>query len=57
MPRTKTAITTAVTQNKNAIPSLRFFTHTSISEGTRTIPDRCSDKNGPNHNPHKLEKE
>ncbi|OHA91246.1 MAG: DNA topoisomerase I [Candidatus Zambryskibacteria bacterium RIFCSPHIGHO2_01_FULL_49_18] len=24
--------------------------------GTKTIPDRCSDKNCPNHNPHKLEK-
>ena len=22
--------------------------------GTKTIPDRCSDKNCPNHNPHKL---
>ena len=25
-------------------------------EGTKTIPDRCSDKNCPNHNPHKLKK-
>lgn len=24
--------------------------------GTKTIPDRCSDKNCPNHNPHKLAK-
>ena len=24
--------------------------------GTKTIPDRCSDKSCPNHNPHKLEK-
>lgn len=24
--------------------------------GTKTIPDRCSDKNCPNHNPHKLTK-
>ncbi|MBI1974243.1 MAG: type I DNA topoisomerase [Candidatus Zambryskibacteria bacterium] len=24
--------------------------------GTKTIPDRCSDKNCPNHNPHKLDK-
>ena len=24
--------------------------------GTKTIPDRCSDKTCPNHNPHKLEK-
>ena len=23
-------------------------------EGTKTIPDRCSDKTCPNHNPHKL---
>ena len=23
-------------------------------EGTKTIPDRCSDKNCPNRNPHKL---
>ncbi|HEY4483967.1 MAG TPA: type I DNA topoisomerase [Candidatus Paceibacterota bacterium] len=27
-----------------------------IMEGTKTIPDRCSDKTCPNHNPHKLEK-
>jgi len=25
--------------------------------GTKTIPDRCSDRNCPNHNPHKLDKE
>lgn len=25
-----------------------------MMEGTKTIPDRCSDKNCPNHNPHKL---
>jgi DNA topoisomerase-1 len=25
-------------------------------EGTKTIPERCSDKNCPNHNPHKLKK-
>ena len=25
-------------------------------EGTKTIPNRCSDKTCPNHNPHKLEK-
>jgi ssDNA-binding Zn-finger/Zn-ribbon topoisomerase 1 len=24
--------------------------------GTKTIPERCSNKNCPNHNPHKLEK-
>lgn len=27
-----------------------------MMEGTKTIPDRCSDKNCPNHNPHKLKK-
>lgn len=27
-----------------------------MMEGTKTIPERCSDKNCPNHNPHKLEK-
>ncbi len=27
-----------------------------IVEGTKTIPDRCSDKNCPNRNPHKLDK-
>jgi len=26
-------------------------------EGTKTIPDRCSDKKCPNRNPHKLAKE
>ncbi|MCX6736100.1 MAG: type I DNA topoisomerase [Candidatus Parcubacteria bacterium] len=26
-----------------------------MMEGTKTIPERCSDKNCPNHNPHKLE--
>ncbi len=26
----------------------------SGGEGTKTIPDRCSDKKCPNHNPHKL---
>jgi DNA topoisomerase-1 len=28
-----------------------------MMEGTKTIPERCSDKTCPNHNPHKLEKE
>lgn len=28
-----------------------------MMEGTKTIPERCSDKNCPNHYPHKLEKE
>jgi len=27
-----------------------------MMEGTKTIPDRCSDKSCPNHNPHKLKK-
>lgn len=27
-----------------------------MMSGTKTIPDRCSDKNCPNHNPHKLTK-
>lgn len=27
-----------------------------MMEGTKTIPERCSDKNCPNHNPHKLKK-
>ncbi len=27
-----------------------------MMQGTKTIPDRCSDKTCPNHNPHKLEK-
>ncbi|MFT7460288.1 MAG: hypothetical protein ACI909_002976, partial [Planctomycetota bacterium] len=27
-----------------------------IVEGTKTIPDRCSDKTCPNRNPHKLGK-
>ena len=27
-----------------------------MMEGTKTIPERCSDKNCPNHNPHKLSK-
>ncbi len=27
-----------------------------MMEGTKTIPERCSDKNCPNHNPHKLGK-
>ncbi len=27
-----------------------------MMEGTKTIPDRCSDKTCPNHNPHKLDK-
>ena len=25
-----------------------------MMEGTKTIPERCSDKTYPNHNPHKL---
>lgn len=28
-----------------------------MMEGTKTIPERCSDKSCPNHNPHKLNKE
>jgi DNA topoisomerase-1 len=28
-----------------------------MMEGTKTIPERCSDKTCPNHNPHKLHKE
>ena len=28
-----------------------------MMEGTKTIPERCSDKSCPNHNPHKLEKD
>jgi DNA topoisomerase-1 len=28
-----------------------------MMEGTKTIPERCSNKACPNHNPHKLEKE
>ncbi len=28
-----------------------------MMEGTKTIPERCSNKTCPNHNPHKLEKE
>jgi DNA topoisomerase-1 len=27
-----------------------------MMEGTKTIPERCSDKNCPNHNPHKIDK-
>jgi DNA topoisomerase-1 len=27
-----------------------------MMEGTKTIPERCSDKTCPNHNPHKLKK-
>ena len=27
-----------------------------MMSGTKTIPDRCSDKTCPNHNPHKLNK-
>jgi len=27
-----------------------------MMEGTKTIPERCSDKTCPNHNPHKLDK-
>jgi len=27
-----------------------------MMQGTKTIPERCSDKNCPNHNPHKLSK-
>jgi DNA topoisomerase-1 len=27
-----------------------------MMEGTKTIPERCSDRTCPNHNPHKLEK-
>ena len=27
-----------------------------MMEGTKTIPNRCSDKICPNHNPHKLDK-
>jgi len=27
-----------------------------MMQGTKTIPDRCSDKTCPNHNPHKLDK-
>jgi len=25
-----------------------------MMQGAKIIPDRCSDKDGPNHNPHKL---
>ncbi len=28
-----------------------------MMEGTKTIPERCSDKNCPNHNPHKSDKD
>lgn len=27
-----------------------------MMDGTKTIPERCSDKSCPNHNPHKLVK-
>ena len=27
-----------------------------MMEGTKTIPERCSNKSCPNHNPHKLNK-
>jgi NAD-dependent DNA ligase len=27
-----------------------------MMEGTKTIPERCSNKTCPNHNPHKLDK-
>lgn len=30
--------------------------HSLMMEGTKTIPERCSNKTCPNHNPHKLEK-
>jgi len=30
--------------------------HSLMMEGTKTIPERCSSKTCPNHNPHKLEK-
>nr|MBP9765805.1 type I DNA topoisomerase [Candidatus Paceibacterota bacterium] len=30
--------------------------HELMMEGTKTIPERCSSKTCPNHNPHKLEK-
>lgn len=30
--------------------------HALMMEGTKTIPERCSDKTCPNHNPHKLNK-
>jgi len=50
---------------KNAIkakPTGNFCTHSRdwgtcgklMMEGTKTIPERCSDKTCPNHNPHKL---
>ncbi len=32
------------------------FCGSLMMEGTKTIPERCSDKGCPNHNPHKLEK-
>ena len=32
------------------------FCRSLIMEGTKTIPERCSNKTCPNHNPHKLEK-
>jgi hypothetical protein len=37
--------------------SLTRMRSDSGGEGTKTIPERCSDKTCPNHNPHKLKKE
>jgi len=47
---------------KNAIkakPTGRLCTlcGSLMMEGTKTIPERCSDKKCPNHNPHKIEEE
>jgi DNA topoisomerase-1 len=47
-----------------AKPTGRFCEHVRengvcgalMMEGTKTIPERCSDKSCPNHNPHKLKK-
>lgn len=55
-PACKNAIKAKPTGNRCPFPRNGTPCGALMMEGTKTIPERCSDKTCPNHNPHLLEK-
>ncbi len=55
-PTCKNAIKAKPTGNLCSYVREKGICGALMMEGTKTIPERCSDKTCPNHNPHKLEK-
>ena len=55
-PKCKNAIKAKPTGNICDYPRENGPCGALMMEGTKTIPERCSDKTCPNHNPHKLKK-